>query len=112
MTLVRAKTPERVILVSDASPLAGSAAPGRYGGWEVVPEGKIVVAGTPYLAGSNRGIADGVSALIRDAGLTPSQAVACATTHPTQCLGRVAPTLAAGQPGQFRSLSDERRGRN
>src|SRR6185437_16823280 len=62
--LVRAKTPDRVILVGDASPLAGLP-PGRYGEWEVDPSGKIVVAGTPYLAGSNQGIEVGVNTLIR-----------------------------------------------
>ena len=42
-----------MILVSDASPLAGLP-PGTYGEWAVDPSGKIVVAGTPYLAGSNQ----------------------------------------------------------
>ena len=85
--LVRAKTPDRVILVSDASPLAGLA-PGRYGDWEVDPSGKIVVAGTPYLAGSNQGIEVGINALIRDAGLTLAQAIVTATTHPARLLHR------------------------
>ena len=50
--LLRAKGPGRSILVSDASPLAGLS-PGTYGLWAVDPSGKIVVADTPYLAGSN-----------------------------------------------------------
>ena len=58
--LARAKGPERVILISDASPLAGLPA-GTYGPWDVDPSGKIVVAGTPYLAGSNRPLATGVA---------------------------------------------------
>ena len=54
-SIVRVKTPARMILTCDASPLAGSA-PGKYRIWddefEVLPIGKIVVSGTPYLAGS------------------------------------------------------------
>lgn len=96
-TLVRAKTPARTIVVSDASPLAGLP-PGRYGPWEVVPEGKVVVAGTPYLAGSNRGIGDGVASLVRDAGLSLDAAVAAATRNPARLLGRPGPRIEPGAP--------------
>ena len=95
-TLVRAKTPGRTVVVSDASPLAGLPS-GRYGGWEVVPEGKVVVAGTPYLAGSNQGIAEGVSALVRDAGLSLAEAVAAATVHPARLLGKPEPKVEPGE---------------
>ena len=60
--LTRAKGPDRTILVSDASPLAGLP-PGTHGPWEVHPSGKIVVAGTPYLAGSNQSLFDGLNFL-------------------------------------------------
>ena len=66
--LVRAKTVARTILVSDASPLAGLP-PGTYGPWSVHPSGKIVVAGTPYLAGSNQGLEVGLNTLIGATGL-------------------------------------------
>jgi N-acetylglucosamine-6-phosphate deacetylase len=99
-TLVRAKSPERVILVSDASPLAGLPV-GRYGTWEVDPSGKIVVAGTPYLAGSNQGIEVGVEQLIRVAGLSVAEAISCATNHPAQLLGQPIPSIAAGQPANL-----------
>ncbi|WP_435021618.1 N-acetylglucosamine-6-phosphate deacetylase [Tundrisphaera sp. TA3] len=99
-TLVRAKTPERVILVSDASPLAGLP-PGRHGEWEVVPEGKVVVAGTPYLAGAMQGMAEGTDALIRVAGLTPAQAIAAGTKHPARFLGRPDPAIEPGQPANL-----------
>ena len=53
--ILRVKTPARMILTCDASPLAGSP-PGKYRLWEhefeILPIGKIVVSGTPYLAGS------------------------------------------------------------
>ncbi len=60
--IVRAKTPARTVLVSDASPLAGLP-PGVYGPWEVSESGKIVVAGTPYLAGSNRDLPEAIGEL-------------------------------------------------
>ncbi len=94
-TLVRSKSPARIILVSDASPLAGLP-PGRYGEWEVDPSGKILVAGTPYLAGSNQGIVTGVNNLIRIAGLSPTQAIDTASCHPARQLGRQLPVIEAG----------------
>ena len=66
--LARAKGPARTILVSDASPLAGLPI-GTYGEWAVDPSGKIVVAGTPYLAGSNQGLETGVRNLLQATGL-------------------------------------------
>src|SRR5262245_1671731 len=53
--ILRVKTPARAVLTCDASSLAGLP-PGRYVEWgqelEVLAVGKVVVAGTPYLAGS------------------------------------------------------------
>src|SRR5262249_27257266 len=53
--MVRVKTPARTVLTCDASSLAGLR-PGRYREWdqefEVHAEGRVVVAGTSYLAGS------------------------------------------------------------
>jgi N-acetylglucosamine-6-phosphate deacetylase len=98
--LVRAKTPGRSILVSDASPLAGLP-PGTYGPWAVHPSGKIVVAGTPYLAGSNQGLEVGLNTLLRATGLTLAEAFATVTAHPARLLGRPAPTLAAGEPANL-----------
>jgi N-acetylglucosamine-6-phosphate deacetylase len=104
-SLVRAKAPERIILVSDASPLAGLP-PGRYGAWEVDSSGKIVVAGTPYLAGSNQGIAVGVDHLIRFSGLNLVQALNTATRQPAWLLRCPEPAIEPEQPAsliQFRS---------
>jgi N-acetylglucosamine-6-phosphate deacetylase len=95
--LTRAKGSDRTILVSDLSPLAGCA-PGRYGGWEVRPDGRVVVAGTGYLAGAAASLAAGV---VRLAGLrsgTLSLAVAAATANPARLLGRATPSLEPGQP--------------
>ncbi len=73
--LARAKGPARCILVSDASPLAGLPV-GTYGEWAVDPSGKIVVAGTPYLAGSNQGLEIGVRNLLQVTGWTLPEALA------------------------------------
>jgi N-acetylglucosamine-6-phosphate deacetylase len=52
---MRVKGRDRLVLTCDASSLAGSP-PGRYREWgqdlEVLPGGKVVVPGTPFLAGS------------------------------------------------------------
>jgi N-acetylglucosamine-6-phosphate deacetylase len=98
--LVRAKTPDRIVLVSDASPLAGLP-PGRYGAWAVDPSGKIVVADTPYLAGSNQALDVGLNHLIRHAGLSLPQALAAVTRHPAAVLGRQAPEMVPGQPANL-----------
>jgi N-acetylglucosamine-6-phosphate deacetylase len=98
--LTRAKGKERVILVSDASPLAGLP-PGTHGEWAVDPSGKIVVAGTPYLAGSNQPLAVGLGHLMAWAGFTLSEAIATVTANPARLLGRPIPTLDVGQPAHL-----------
>jgi N-acetylglucosamine-6-phosphate deacetylase len=98
--LVRAKGLDRLILVSDASPLAGLP-PGTYGDWAVDPLGKIVVAGTPYLAGSNQGLDVGISHLIRYAGVTPADALRAVLRNPARLLGRQPPQLGPGHPADL-----------
>jgi N-acetylglucosamine-6-phosphate deacetylase len=98
--LVRAKGAGRVILVSDASPLAGLP-PGRYGDWAVDPSGKIVVAGTPYLAGSNQGLETGINVLMNATDLSLEEAVATVTRNPVRLLDRPEPTLEPGQPANL-----------
>jgi N-acetylglucosamine-6-phosphate deacetylase len=98
--LARAKGPGRTILVSDASPLAGLP-PGTYGDWAVDPSGKIVVAGTPYLAGSNQDLDVGVRNLLCATGWTVSEVLATVTTNPARLLGRPEPRLEAGEPANL-----------
>ncbi len=99
--LLRAKGAERSILVSDASPLAGSP-PGTYGGWVVDPSGKIVVAGTPYLAGSNADLPTAINeVLAAEPGLATAQVLAMVTRNPARLLGRDEPRLAAGLPANY-----------
>ena len=95
--LARAKGPGQIVLVSDASPLAGLP-PGNYGEWAVDPSGKIVVAGTPYLAGSNRGLETGLQNLLTATGWTLEQAIDSVTMTPARLLGRPLPRLAPGEP--------------
>jgi N-acetylglucosamine-6-phosphate deacetylase len=98
--LTRAKGPARTILVSDASPLAGLT-PGVYGEWAVESSGKIVVAGTPYLAGSNQGLDVGLQNLLEASGWTIVEAIGTVTSNPAHLLGRSEPVLGPGQPASF-----------
>jgi N-acetylglucosamine-6-phosphate deacetylase len=87
---VRAKRPERVILVSDAAMWAGLE-PGVYP-WghcdvEVRADGWIGVVGQPRLAGSGLLLCRGVENVIRFAGVSLAQAVRMATSHPAEMLG-------------------------
>ncbi|MFO0890080.1 MAG: amidohydrolase family protein [Isosphaeraceae bacterium] len=98
--LARAKGPDRLILVSDASPLAGLPA-GRYGDWAVDPSGKIVVAGTPYLAGSNQPLEIGIRNLLGATSWSLEQAIAAVTSNPARLLGQAPPELKEGQPADL-----------
>jgi N-acetylglucosamine-6-phosphate deacetylase len=98
--LARAKGPERVILISDASPLAGLPA-GTYGPWDVDPSGRIVVAGTPYLAGSNRSLASGMGNLLAAVSWPIAQVLDTVTRNPALLLGRAPPRLEPGQPASL-----------
>jgi N-acetylglucosamine-6-phosphate deacetylase len=98
--LVRAKGPDRTILVSDASPLAGLP-PGAYGEWAVDPSGKIVVVGTPYLAGSNHGLEIGIQNLLRASGWSLSQVLAAVTINSARLLGLAEPRIAPGEPANL-----------
>ena len=86
-----------MILVSDASPLAGLP-PGTYGPWAVDPSGKIVVAGTPYLAGSNQSLESGCSLLASAISWPLAEVLATVTRNPAVLLGHSPPKLEAGQP--------------
>ena len=101
-SLVRGKTPSRIVATCDASPLAGLP-PGRYAEWgaefEVQPDGKIVVPGSPYLAGSGAFTDACVANLVRDAGLTLGDALDAAGARPRRLLGLPVPAVAVGSEG-------------
>jgi N-acetylglucosamine-6-phosphate deacetylase len=102
--IVRVKTPARLILTCDAGSLAGLPA-GRYQEWsqdlDVLPEGKIVVAGTRYLAGSHAFTDTCIGNIIRDAGVSLSEAVDMASARPRELLGLPACRLEPGFPAEL-----------
>jgi N-acetylglucosamine-6-phosphate deacetylase len=102
--VARVKTPARLLLTCDAGSLAGLPA-GRYQEWgqelEVLPSGKIVVPGTPFLAGSGCFTDTCVGHVVRAAGVSLRDAVEMATARPRELLGLPVPTLAVGQPADL-----------
>lgn len=111
-SMLRAKTLERSILVSDAAALGGQK-PGRYkspigGEVEVSPDGRLGVAGTPYLAGAGHLLDRNVAHAIEAAGISLADALALATRNPGRFVGgrgvlapgaRADVTLFSWQPG-------------
>ncbi|MHC4398065.1 MAG: N-acetylglucosamine-6-phosphate deacetylase [Planctomycetota bacterium] len=90
-SFVRAKTPERCILISDMSGMAGLP-PGRHqanhGEVEILDDGRLVVAGQrQILAGASRPIGAGIANVISFAGLELADAVRMAVHHPARLLG-------------------------
>ncbi len=93
-SMVRAKTPQRVVLVSDLTGLAGAvcAEPGLYeqtglGAIEVLPDGRAVVAGQrEYLAGATTPLIGGVANVMRFAGVDLAAAIDMASARPASLL--------------------------
>ena len=102
--IVRVKTPARLILTCDASPLAGLP-PGRYRDWdqdfEVLPNNRIVVPGTTFLAGSGAFTDWCVGTVMRMAGVSLTDAIEMASARPRELFGLPPRRLEAGQPGQL-----------
>jgi N-acetylglucosamine-6-phosphate deacetylase len=102
--LVRAKTPARTILTCDASSLAGLP-PGRYREWdqefEVRPEGKVVLPGTAYLAGSAVFTDVCIGQAIRMVGVSLQEAIEMASARPRELLGLPPRRLEAGMPAEL-----------
>ncbi|GAB3818039.1 amidohydrolase family protein [Kribbella italica] len=89
--MVRAKGIERSFLVSDSVALAGSA-PGDYetavgGTVHLSAEGRLSYAGTPYLAGAARSLADDVASAVTLARVGLGDAVRMATMNPGRFAG-------------------------
>ncbi len=101
---VRMKTPERLILTCDASPLAGLP-PGRHRLWEqdfdVLPGGKVVLAGTSYLGGSGVFTDHCLGTLLRLTDVSLADAVAMVTERPRTLLGLPVARLAPGEPANL-----------
>lgn len=102
--LVRVKSPARLILTCDAGPLAGLP-PGRYRDWdqefEVRPEGKVVVPGTGFLAGSWAFTDACVATLMRLGEIAPAEVIDLAGAQPRELLGVPPRVLVAGAPADL-----------
>jgi N-acetylglucosamine-6-phosphate deacetylase len=90
--MLRAKGLANAVLVSDSVALAGMPA-GRYsqavgGAVEVGADGRIGVAGTPYLAGAGQPLHVDVALAIRMAGLSLVDGLRLATANPGRFVGR------------------------
>jgi N-acetylglucosamine-6-phosphate deacetylase len=89
-------------MTCDASPLAGLPT-GRYADWgqefEVLPGGKVVVPGTPYLAGSGCFTDTCVGVAAWRFGL--EAAVEMASIRPRELLGLPAAPLGVGEPAEL-----------
>lgn len=111
--MLRAKGLERSLLVSDSVALAGMPA-GTYdtpvgGQVELSADGRLVVAGTPYLAGAVRCLAECVVAARAMTGLSVADVVRLAAANPARVLhehaaaraGAVAGSGTVGLPGRI-----------
>ena len=90
-SFIRAKSPERCLLVSDITGMAGMP-PGEYRGTslgdvDILDDGRIVVAAMPqYLAGASLPITVGVENVLRFADVDLATAVDMASLRPAQLL--------------------------
>lgn len=84
----RAKGAGRLALVSDAVRLGGLPA-GVYDGGrhEVLPSGRVVLAGTPYLAGAGALLDVCVANALRFTDLSVAQVIGCVSAVPARILG-------------------------
>ncbi len=102
--MLRAKGLERATLVSDTVALAGMP-PGLYeqpvgGRVEVTADGRVGIAGTPYLAGAGLPLCANVAIAIQMAGLTLSDGLRLATENPGHIVGSRG-RLAVGAPADL-----------
>jgi len=104
-SMVRAKTPQRIVLVSDITSMGGMP-PGRYetglGALEVLPSGKLVPAGQPdILAGASLPIHVCVANVMRYAEVDLRTAVEMASLWPAKLIGLDHPGLNVGAPANL-----------
>ena len=104
---VRAKSPERTILTTDAMAAAGCP-PGahRIGDVdvEVGPDRRVSLRGTPYLAGSALTMPEAVANTVRFTGLSLAEVLPMASTLPADYLGIALEGVVSAEwdPGEFR----------
>jgi len=104
--MVRAKGLDKTILVSDAILYAGMPA-GTYDytgrAVEVTPEKKVVLKGTPYLAGSALQLYKGVEAVVKFAGISLPEAINTASFNPAKFLG-ISDRVGSVEVGKYANL--------
>src|SRR5262245_14713902 len=102
--MLRVKTPLRSLLISDASAFAGLP-PGLYShgpdSFDVLADGRVVVAGSQLLAGATVFMDSCVAHLLHRKLATVPDAVAMASIRPRELLGLPVPALTVGQPADF-----------
>lgn len=105
--MVRCKGVGRTILVSDAVAAAGLP-PGVYPSdakqIEVLPNGRVQMKDTPYLAGSGLILSQGIANTVRFAGVSLGDAVQMATHNPAALLG-LEGALGTVAPGREANLA-------
>jgi N-acetylglucosamine-6-phosphate deacetylase len=104
-SMVRAKTAERIVLVSDVTSMGGMP-PGRYktglGELEVLPSGKLVPAGQPdILAGASLPIHACAANVMRFAGVDLATSIDMASRRPAQLIGLDHPGIEVGAPADL-----------
>lgn len=107
---LKVKTPARLVLSCDSSPLAGLPA-GRYRHWgqdvQISDTGRIGVAGTPYLAGSGADLWQCFRNAVDNFGVSLPDAVQMACINPRAWLGLPVPSLSDGEVWQdFSAIPD------
>lgn len=107
--MLRAKGPDRSVLVSDVV-AHGGRSPGRYAGpiggdVDVSEDGRISMAGTPYLAGAGVPLVTCLGRAMDMAGLKLDAALPLVTTVPARLVGRSA-EIAVGAPADIVRLLD------
>ncbi len=99
--MLRAKTLDRAILVSDVVALGGQP-PGIYeqpigGRVELTGDGRLGVAGTPYLAGAARALNENVAIAARMADLPLADALRLAAANPARVIGAESADISVGR---------------
>ncbi len=100
VAMVRAKGLDRSFLVSDSVAIGGQP-PGEYstavgGDVELTADGRLLVRGTPYLAGAAAPLSDGVAWAA--AAFSLPEALTMATTNPGRIVGGTVGQLCPGVP--------------
>jgi N-acetylglucosamine-6-phosphate deacetylase len=89
--IVRAKGVDRTILITDATAAAGRV-PGRYRmgavDCELGADGRVSLAGTPFLAGSSLTLDRAIARTVRFTGLPIETVIPMASVIPAQYLGK------------------------